>query len=114
VAVGLRYLTLRQLVGLGLASWPVFEVDKSTSPQNKGSVNRQQKYATTSNVVPDHLMAISSPPTQNRHWATTTQLPRTFDSISSLLRRSTKLNRSAENARTTVRRWPAVVASELP
>ena len=69
MAVRLRYLSLRQLVGRGLGSWPVSEVEESPSPQARGSANRQQKYATTSDVVPDRdqLMAVWSQPTQERH-----------------------------------------------
>jgi hypothetical protein len=83
-----------------LACRPVFRGQRISKPTDKGSVNRQLKCATASDLVPDrdHLMTVSSPPTQNRHRATTTQLPRTFDAISALLRRSTKLDRSTENA----------------
>jgi hypothetical protein len=60
VAVRLRYLSFQQLVGRGVACWPMFEVDESASRQTRGSANRQQKYANDHDAVPDrdHLMVV--------------------------------------------------------
>jgi hypothetical protein len=60
-AVRLRYLSFRHLIAC-LACWPVFVVEESARPSDKGSANRQQEYATTCEVPDrDHLMAVWSP-----------------------------------------------------
>jgi hypothetical protein len=99
----------------GVALWPVFEVEESASPQARDA-NRQQEYATTADVGPDrdHLMAVGL----NRPRIATDLLRHNYRQRSTLYRATTKINKTRslhiKDPRTTMLRWPTVVASWLP